>query len=139
MEIERKLSAAGFDSDVGHDEQRPRPDCAGDAQRHERPKECPQHPAVLAHAAYKRSGYKGYLLKQAEFEQTHNTPYAAHCYALLNDEPRAIAALETAYNRHLGGLLFVRTAPEMDSIRSSPGFLDLVRRIGFPPSPSDKN
>jgi tetratricopeptide (TPR) repeat protein len=88
--------------------------------------------------AYKRSGYKGYLLKQAEFEQTHNAPYAAHCYALLNDEPRAIAALEAAYNKHEPGILYIRTAPELDSIRSSPGFRDLVRRIGFPPSPSDK-
>ena len=26
--------------------------------------------------AYKRSGYKGYLLKQAEFEHTHNAPYS---------------------------------------------------------------
>jgi TolB-like protein/DNA-binding winged helix-turn-helix (wHTH) protein/Tfp pilus assembly protein PilF len=88
---------------------------------------------------YRRSGYKGYLLKQAEFEQTNNTAYAAHCYALLNDEPRAIAALETAYNKRHLGILFVRTAPELDSIRSSPRFRDLVRRIGFPPSPSDKN
>jgi tetratricopeptide (TPR) repeat protein len=89
--------------------------------------------------AYKRSGYKGYLLKQAEFEQTHNPPYAAHCYALLNDEPRAIAALEAAYKDRAAGILFIRTAPELDSIRSSPGFRDLVRRVGFPPSPSDKN
>lgn len=89
--------------------------------------------------AYKRSGYKGYLLQQAEFEQTHNIPYAVHCYALLNDEPRAIAAMEAAYNKHEMGILFMRTAPEMDSIRSSPRFRDLVRRIGFPASPSDKN
>ncbi|HEY1314816.1 MAG TPA: winged helix-turn-helix domain-containing protein [Steroidobacteraceae bacterium] len=89
--------------------------------------------------AYKRSGYKGYLFKQAEFEQTRNTPYAAHCYALLNDERRAIAALEAAYNKREPGILFIRTAPELDSIRASPGFRDLVRRIGFPPSPSDKN
>lgn len=89
--------------------------------------------------AYKRSGYKGYLSEQAEFEKTHNTPYAAHCYALLNDEPRAIAALEAAYKEHEPGILFIRTAPELDSIRSSPAFRDLVRRIGFPPSPSDKN
>ena len=89
--------------------------------------------------AYKRSGYKGYLLKQAEFEQAHNPPYAAHIYALLNDEPRAIAALEVAYNKRDGRILFMRTAPEFDSIRSSPRFRDLVRRIGFPPSPSDKN
>jgi tetratricopeptide (TPR) repeat protein len=96
-------------------------------------------PRVTAYGeAYKRAGYKGYLLAQAEFEQTQNTPYAAHCYALADDEPRAIAALEAAYNTREAGILFIRTAPELDSIRSSPGFRDLVRRIGFPPSPSDK-
>jgi len=89
--------------------------------------------------AYKRLGYKGYLLKQAEFEQTHNAAYAAHCYALLNDEARAIAALEAVYNEHNGKILFMRTAPELDSIRSSPRFRDLVRRIGFPQPSSDKN
>ena len=89
--------------------------------------------------AYKRSGYKDYLLKQAEFEQAHNPLYAAHIYALLNDEPRAIAALEVAYKKRFGGMLFMRTAPELDSIRSSPRFRDLVRRIGYPPSPLDKN
>jgi Tfp pilus assembly protein PilF len=62
--------------------------------------------------AYKRSGYKGYLLKQVEFELTHNPPYAAHCYALLNDEARALAALEAGYKTHEPGLLFIRTAPE---------------------------
>ena len=97
-------------------------------------------PRVTALAdAYKHSGYKGYLLKQAEFEQGHNPAYAAHIYALLNDEPRAIAAAEAAYNQHNEGLLFVRTAPELDSIRSSPRFRDLVQRIGFPQSSSDKN
>ena len=89
--------------------------------------------------AYKRSGYKGYLLQQAEFEQTHNILYAAHCYALLNDVPRALAALEAAYNKRDGRLAFIRTVPEFDSLRSSPHFRDLVRRIGLPPSPSDKN
>lgn len=99
-----------------------------------------RHPRVTAFGeAYKRSGYKGYLLKQAEFEQTHNTAYAAHCYALLNDERRAIAALEAAYKNRDPGILFIRTAPELDSIRSSPGFRDLVRRIGFPPSPGDEH
>jgi len=89
--------------------------------------------------AYKRSGYKGYVFKQAEFEQAHNPPYAAHLYALLDDEPHAIAALEAAYNQHDPRILFIRTAPEFDSIHSSPHFRDLVRRIGFPQPSSDKN
>lgn len=81
---------------------------------------------------YRRSGYKGYLLKLAESEQVENPPGSAHFYALANDEPHAIGALEAAYNRHMGTILFIRSAPELDSIRSSPGYRDLVRRIGFP-------
>ena len=88
--------------------------------------------------AYQRSGYTGYLLKQAQ-TQADDPAYAAHIYALLGDEPRAIAALEAGYRKRVVGMLFVRTAPELDSIRSSPRFRDLVRRIGFPPSPGDKN
>jgi tetratricopeptide (TPR) repeat protein len=96
----------------------------------------PRVPALAD--AYKRSGYKGYLLKQAEFEQTNNSAYAAHIYALLNDEPRALAALEAGYKKRDKFILFMRTAPELDSVRSSPRFRDLVRRIGFPQPTSDK-
>jgi TolB-like protein/DNA-binding winged helix-turn-helix (wHTH) protein len=89
--------------------------------------------------AYKRSGYRGYLLKKIQIlEQAHNI-CGAHEYALLNDEPHAMTCLERGYRERYPGILFVRTAPEFDSIRSSPRFRDLVRRIGFPPSPSDKN
>jgi TolB-like protein/DNA-binding winged helix-turn-helix (wHTH) protein/Tfp pilus assembly protein PilF len=89
--------------------------------------------------AYKRSGYRGYMLKEAEILGAHNPAYAAHLYALLSDEARAMTALEVGYNERNGGVLFMRSAPELDSIRSSPRFRDLVRRIGFPLSPSDKN
>jgi tetratricopeptide (TPR) repeat protein len=89
--------------------------------------------------AYKRSGYGGYLLKQTETLGAHNPAYAAHLYALLGDEARAVTALEVAYNKHNDGVLFLRTAPELDSIRSSPRFRDLVSRIGFPQPSGDKN
>jgi TolB-like protein/DNA-binding winged helix-turn-helix (wHTH) protein len=97
-------------------------------------------PRVSAYGeAYKRGGYKGYLLAQAEFEQAHNRLYAGHCYALAGDGLRAIAAWEAAYKDHTVGVLFIRTAPEADSVRSLPGFRDLVRRIGFPQSSGEKN
>jgi TolB-like protein/DNA-binding winged helix-turn-helix (wHTH) protein/Tfp pilus assembly protein PilF len=97
-------------------------------------------PNVTALAeAYKRSGYRSYLLKEAQVLKQANAPYAAHIYALLNDEARAMTALEWSYNERYPGILFLRTAPELDSIRSSPRFRDLVRRIGFPPSSNDKN
>jgi hypothetical protein len=50
-----------------------------------------------------------------------------------------MSALEVAYNERQGGVLFILTAPELDSIRSTPRFRDLVRRIGFPQPPGDKN
>jgi TolB-like protein/DNA-binding winged helix-turn-helix (wHTH) protein len=90
--------------------------------------------------AYRRSGYKGYLLKAAQILEHADDPAdAAHCYALLTDEARAVTALEVGYNKHLHAILFLRTAPELDSIRSSPRFRDLVSRIGFPQPSGDKN
>ena len=72
-------------------------------------------------------------------EHADDPANAAHCYALLSDEARAVTALEVGYNEHLHAILFLRTAPELDSIRSSPRFRDLVRRIGFPQPSGEKN
>jgi tetratricopeptide (TPR) repeat protein len=87
--------------------------------------------------AYKRAGWRGYLLKVTQLEEQGHL-CEVHEYALLNDEPRAMTCLERAYGEHSVAALFIRTAPELDSIRSSPRFRDLVRRFGFP-QPSDKN
>jgi TolB-like protein/DNA-binding winged helix-turn-helix (wHTH) protein len=90
-------------------------------------------------AAYQRAGYRGYLLKRIQIlEQAHNL-CGAHEYALLNDEPHAMTCLERSYHERYEGILFVRSAPEFDSIRSSPRFRDLVRRIGFPQPSGAKN
>jgi tetratricopeptide (TPR) repeat protein len=94
--------------------------------------------------AYKRAGYRGYLLKRIQTleqgpRQAFTFPYLAHLYATLNDEPHAMSYLERAYEEHNLAVLFMRTAPELDPIRSSPRFRELVRRIGFPPSPATKD
>jgi tetratricopeptide (TPR) repeat protein len=93
--------------------------------------------------AYKRLGYRGFLRRKvAIMEQTPqlqiDATEVAHQYALLDDEAHAMTWLERAYDQRNGEVLFLRTAPELDSIRSSPRFRDLVRRIGFPQPPSDK-
>jgi TolB-like protein len=88
--------------------------------------------------AYKRAGWRGYLLKTVQLqEQVHLC--SAHDYALLNDEAHAMTCLERTFEDHSAAILFIRTAPELDSIRSSPPFRDLIRRIGLPQPSSDKN
>jgi TolB-like protein/DNA-binding winged helix-turn-helix (wHTH) protein/Tfp pilus assembly protein PilF len=104
-----------------------------------------QDPSVTALGeAYKRGGYRGYLLKQIQvLEPGHprglTLARLAHMYAMLDDEPHAMSYLERTYEEHSPATLFVRTAPELDSIRSSPRYRELVRRIGFPQSPGEKN
>jgi tetratricopeptide (TPR) repeat protein len=88
--------------------------------------------------AYKRAGWRGYLLKLTQLEEQGHT-CEVHEYALLNDEPHAMTCLERAYGEHNVGALFIRTAPELDSIRSSPRFRDFVRRFDFPQPSGNKN
>jgi TolB-like protein/DNA-binding winged helix-turn-helix (wHTH) protein len=94
--------------------------------------------------AYKHGGYRGYLLKQIQvMEQRPHDPHSfdfpalAGYYATLGDEAHAMSYLERTYEEHNMSILFIRTVPELDSIRSSSRFRDLVRRIGFPQPPSD--
>ena len=97
--------------------------------------------ATLAEA-YKRFGYSGYMRRLVAIQEQAPQPDAGclvHQYALLDDEAHAMTWLERAYDERNGEVLFLRTAPELDSIRSSPRFRDLVRRIGFPQPSSDKN
>ena len=93
--------------------------------------------------AYRRFGYSGFLRRVIALQEQAPQPDAgclAHQYALLDDEAHAMTWIERAYAEHRSvALLFIRTAPELDSIRSSPRFRDLVRRIGFPQPTSDKN
>jgi tetratricopeptide (TPR) repeat protein len=102
-------------------------------------------PNVTALAeAYKRAGYRGYLLKQIQIlEQAPHSPFPfpflAHLYAMLDDAAHAVTYLERSYEEHSEAMPFIRTTPELDSIRSSPRYSDLVSRIGFPQPSSDKN
>ena len=56
----------------------------------------------------------------------------AELHASLGDKPRALAALEKAYDQREWYLTFLRLAPEFNSLHSEPRFADLVRRMNFP-------
>ena len=60
-----------------------------------------------------------------------------HWYALANDDAHVMKSLERLYDERFPWLLMLQVDPRADSIRSSPRFRDLVRRIGLPQSSSD--
>lgn len=57
----------------------------------------------------------------------------ARVYAALGEKNKAFALLERAYAEHRGGLPFINSYSEFDSLRSDPRYSDLERRIGLPP------
>ena len=82
--------------------------------------------------AFKKFGYRGFLKKQAEYRDAdHNDIGVAFDHAKLGDKDATFAALEKAFESR-SGILYIKSHPELDSVRSDPRFADLLRRIGLP-------
>jgi len=65
--------------------------------------------------------------------QRYVSPYfIAMIYGGLDEKDDAFAWLEKAYQERSFFLLFIKTDPMMDSLRSDSRLTDLMRRIGFP-------
>ena len=55
----------------------------------------------------------------------------AYLYASLGDRDNALDWLERAVEVKAPWIVGIYTAPEMDSLRSDPRFVRLLRRMGF--------
>jgi len=85
--------------------------------------------------AFERSGYTGYLAKDAkDAEAGGDYAGAAADYAMLGDRNAAFAELEKAFVSRRADMLFLKVEPSFDNLHSDPRFPDLLRRIGLPPS-----
>ena len=61
------------------------------------------------------------------------SPYSvAVIYARLGDKDAAFEWLEKAYQDGAYGILFLKSAPEWDGLRSEPQFESIMRRVGLP-------
>jgi len=86
---------------------------------------------------FKKSGYKGYLSKDAKDNEAEANYYgggltrsAAADYAMLGEKDAAFAALNKAFvNR--AGVVDINLDPRLDNIRSDPRFGDLLHRVGL--------
>jgi serine/threonine protein kinase/tetratricopeptide (TPR) repeat protein len=67
-------------------------------------------------------------------KRSHVPKYSlATVYATLGDKNRALDALEQSYADRSFFFDFIKSDPQMDSLRSEPRFQELVRRMNFPP------
>jgi hypothetical protein len=78
---------------------------------------------------------KGIELMQAQQKSMPDYVFAfylAKLYAELGEKDRAFESLELAYKKHDVWLIGLRTDFALDSLRSDPRYIELVRKIGFP-------
>lgn len=95
--------------------------------------------AALLASVYALAGERGKalaVLRELETSRPENAnPHpaiTARVYAALGENDKALALLEIAYAQHRGGLPFINSFPQFDSLHSDPRYRDLERRIGLP-------
>ena len=81
---------------------------------------------------FEKSGYRGFLKKDATFSEAQND-YAAAAgdYAILDAKDAAFTALEKAFAKRTD-LLFLKVDPRFDNLHADPRYADLLRRMGLP-------
>ncbi len=87
---------------------------------------------------FEKSGYKGYLSKDAKDNEAEGKYYGgglihsvAAEYAMLGEKDAAFAALDKAPVSR-AGVVDLYVDPRLDNLRTDPRFADLLSRIGFP-------
>jgi len=95
-------------------------------------------PAAVAARAYALSGRRTDAQRMlsellALSKQSHVSRYSlATVYAALGDKNRALDYLEQSFAERSFFFDFIRSEPEMDSLRAEPRFQELVRKLNFP-------
>ncbi len=86
--------------------------------------------------AYATSGISGYYRKQLDFEMAKVPPSAdtvAGLYASLGEKEQMFEWLQKAMDEHSSRLIYMKVSPAFDNVRSDPGFVDLMKRVGLAP------
>src|ERR1700733_1147630 len=89
--------------------------------------------AIATHQLGQLTEAKAHLAKfRAAMGDTGAYDYA-EIYAQWGDQTNALVWLKEAYKLRDTGLVMLRTDPLMDPIRATPEFVDIERRLNFPP------
>jgi len=89
---------------------------------------------VIDEASFRHAVSRRIALSKERAKTRYVSPMTiADQYVRFGDKEQAIAWLEKTYQEHASGLLYLKTYPLYDPLRSDPRFQDLLRRIGLPP------
>ena len=87
-------------------------------------------PCAYAHAAW---GHRDKALALARENERDDPVFTAAAYVALGDKDKAMKLLERGYQQHLTAMVYIWAASELEPLHSDPRFLDLLRRMNFPP------
>jgi len=88
--------------------------------------------ALLAYG-YARAGRVGDARRLVLWlQQRPGRWYAPQVYTELGDTARAIAMVQSAFEKHSGNILYLRCEPAYPALRNQPQIREIVRRIGLP-------
>jgi len=90
--------------------------------------------AAAAGDAFQKSGYRAFL--KADLDWIQKNPQVpdytvARLHALLGQTNDAFASLEKSYAAREGSMVYLKSDPVMDPLRSDPRFQDLLRRVNL--------
>jgi len=88
--------------------------------------------------AYRRSGYRGVWRARLQVALRRKTPgdsefERAQLYSALGDKANALTELQAGVAHHAPALIFVKTDPVFDPLRTAPAFQEIEAQIGLPP------
>lgn len=87
---------------------------------------------------YAISGFRGAMkrlvaLQEEQTKHIYIDPATiASNYALLGEKDRAFGWLEKGYKKKSDHMLYLKSYPRFDSLRTDPRYADLLKRIGLP-------
>jgi len=87
--------------------------------------------------AYKSDGLKGLArLRLTRLDATAKDKYTATSlyasnYAIIGEKERALQALEKCLEERDRGLVFLKTSPAYDGLRSEPRFIAILKKVGL--------
>jgi len=97
-----------------------------------RPRDLDEVAAVFARSGLRAAQVKSAQFKEKGYKGAYLAVQVAYQYGLVEDKGKVLEWLDQAFRDNDGGDEgWARAAPEFDCVRSTPGFHELLRRVGL--------